>query len=301
MAAITPAPSPLSVAVVVPTVNRPESLGRLLDSLDQQTLSPTSVVISVPATGFVPEHIRDRRGVTVVESAPGASIQRNTAIVALDPSPDVVAFFDDDAIVDSRYLEQAISFLQQHPNHVALTGRVVCDGAAEKRQLTPSEILTAVEEAARTPLGQAEWSSTTQLYGCNMVVRHEALRATMFDPRLPLYSWLEDLDLSRRLTPHGQLARVPDCLAVHEGSSSGGRTQHRRFGYSQIANPAYLHAKGTITARDVVHLVGRPSVANILGCVGRDSAWRRQRLTGELLAVRDILLRRASPERIVDL
>jgi GT2 family glycosyltransferase len=64
----------------------------------------------------------------------------------------------------------------------------------------------------------------------------------MFDERLPLYGWQEDVDLSRRLAAFGTVVKVPAARGVHL-SVKLGRNSGVRLGYSQIANPLYLSFK----------------------------------------------------------
>jgi GT2 family glycosyltransferase len=131
-------------------------------------------------------------------------------------------------------------------------------------------------------------------------VRWSAARNLRFDDALPLYSWLEDLDYSRRLAPAGRLVRTEACVAVHLGAKSGGRQQHRRFGYSQITNPVYLLKKRSIGIRAMMKLVMKPFLANVLGSL-RGVEWRRSRLRGNLLSLSDLARARVTPGRITDL
>lgn len=93
------------------------------------------------------------------------------------------------------------------------------------------------------------WSPTQSLYGCYFGDRMSAAPELRFDNWLPLYSWLEDLDFSRRLLRIGCLARVDDAVIGHRGVKSRGRTQHARFGYSRMMNPLYLHRVGSFSLR----------------------------------------------------
>ncbi|MEX0284251.1 MAG: family 2 glycosyl transferase, partial [Paracoccaceae bacterium] len=73
-------------------------------------------------------------------------------------------------------------------------------------------------------------------------------------------------------------------------------------GYSQIANPVYLIGKGTIGRKRARDLMLRNMASNLRGTL-RPVAWAdyRGRLIGNLLAIRDILLRRSDPERVLSL
>jgi len=138
-------------------------------------------------------------------------------------------------------------------------------------------------------------------YGCNMMVRLAALPGARFDETLPLYGWLEDLDYSARFAAIGRVARSGDCVGVHLGVKSG-RTPGVRFGYSQIANPVYLAGKGTMARRRALVMATKNILANSARSLAPEPYIdRRGRLRGNLLALRDLMLGRAHPTRILDL
>jgi GT2 family glycosyltransferase len=141
-------------------------------------------------------------------------------------------------------------------------------------------------------------------YGCNMALRLAPMRAhgLRFDERLPLYGWQEDVDLSRRLAAHGRVVKLQRARGVHLGVKQG-RGSGLRLGYSQVANPLYLSGKkcGYPWRRALSHLG-----CNLAMNLAR-AAWpepyvdRRGRLRGNLLALRDLLLGRMVPERVLEL
>jgi len=288
-----------TIAVVVPTINRPDALGRLIAALGGQTRPPDTVVIVAPASGTVPDRITALPWVRVVwvdDSDIGGSRQRNIGIAALDPSTDYVILLDDDIVPRSDYIANALRKLESDETVVAVTGGPsVRDGAKEHRELTEEQMRLALERSWRKPLARERELRT--IYG-GVCSRYQPLAAELLDERLPLYSWLEDLDLARRLTRHGRIVLLENCVTVHQASASGGRLQQRRFGYSCVVNPCYLYAKGTVGVADVAVLILKPLTANVAGLLNpRQSAWRRQRLHGMALGFRDLIRGEAAPER----
>ena len=125
--------------------------------------------------------------------------------------------------------------------------------------------------------------------------------ATRFDESLPLYAWQEDVDFCRRLAPHGRVVQSPALRGVHLGSKNG-RSSGLRLGYSQIANPLYLAGKGSVGRGWALRLMARNLGANLAGSLRRPGLVdRRGRLRGNLLAFRDLVRRRISPGRILEL
>ena len=213
---------------------------------------------------------------------------------------EIVAFFDDDALLRTDYLANALAFFERHPEVVALTGRVLLDGAT-RGEIPAAQGIDALSASAREALSGG-WRRTRELYGCNFVVRAPIADRERFDERLPLYSWLEDHDFARRCMRRGPLAKVEDCVIVHRGAASGGRQAHRRLGYSQMMNPIYFFRKGSFPLWLATWEIFRPAAKNLLYAVaGTSRSWRRERLHGNLLAATDAVRGRFTPERILHL
>lgn len=288
----------LRVAVVLASAGRPGLLAEALETCSRQDDVPFEGVVSVPDEQSLPLDRSALRGWRVVTGVRGLAAQRNAGLDVLDV--DVVAFFDDDAVVRPDYLNEAVRFLDEHPRVLGLTGRVLLDGATTG-EITRDVADTALRQSAAAGRTGA-WRPTRELYGCNFVVRVGAVPDLRFDARLPLYSWLEDHDFARRLMRHGSLAEVDDCVIVHRAAASGGRQSHRRLGYSQVMNPVYLNRKGSFPAWLAAQQMFRPVAKNLaMSVVGSSTSWRRERLRGNTVAVMDVVRGRVTPERIAEL
>jgi GT2 family glycosyltransferase len=283
--------------VVLASAGRPELLGEVVADLQRQTLRDFTLVVSVPDHDSLPAQPLPE-GTLVVHDR-GLAAQRNAGLDAV-PGATHVFCFDDDAVVREDFLERGVAFFDTHPDVVALTGRVLLDGATG--DAIPRETSDEALAASQTDPLTGEWEPSRELYGCNFAFRPEAVVGERFDARLPLYSWLEDHDFARRALRHGKLAWVHDCVIVHRGVKSGGRTAHERLGYSQVMNPAYLHHKGSfplwLAVYETLPRVGKNAVRAVRG---PEAEWRRERLRGNRLALHDVVRRRFTPERILEL
>jgi GT2 family glycosyltransferase len=264
--------------------------------LGRQTEQNFTLVVSVPDAASLPQEPLPEGAILVHDR--GLAAQRNAGLDAV-PDATHVFCFDDDAVVREDYLQQALKFFDSHPAHVALTGRVLLDGAASDA-VSREEADNALAASMSEPM-LGGWQSSRELYGCNFAFRRDVIGGERFDGRLPLYSWLEDHDFARRLMRYGELAKVDDCVIVHRGVKSGGRVAHERLGYSQVMNPAYLRHVGSfplwLTVRETLPRVGKNAVRSIAGA---EADWRRERLRGNLRAFGDITRRRFTPERILE-
>ena len=282
------------VTVILASAGRPNLLADVIKDLTAQTVDFT-LVVSVPDDESLPP-----AGVsadTLVVRAQGLAAQRNAGLDVV-PDAEFVFFFDDDAVVRADYLERGVDFLRSHPDINGITGRVLLDGATGEE--IPREVAEKTVEASfATPLSH-QFAPSRELYGCNFAFRPSGAGGERFDARLPLYSWLEDHDFARRLMRHGSLAKVDDCVIVHMGTKSGGRTAHARLGYSQMMNPAYLCRTGSFSLRLAVHeTVYRVGKNVARSAWGPERKWRRERLRGNLLAAGDLIRGRFTPERIL--
>ena len=283
------------IAVVLASAGRPQLLSEVISDLSRQTL-PFTLVVSVPDRDSLP--VEGLPEGTELVHARGLAAQRNAGI-AVVPEAEFIFFFDDDAVVRRDFLEHGVAFMGRHPEVVGITGRVLLDGASGA-EVSRQDALAALDASSGQPRGR-RWKPSRELYGCNFAYRVSGAGGEVFDGRLPLYSWLEDHDFARRLMRHGALAVVEDCVIVHRGVKSGGRTAHKRLGYSQMMNPLYLHHVGSFPAWLAFHeIVFRCGKNLVLSAASPERVWRRQRLMGNLAALGDALRRRFTPERMLD-
>lgn len=298
MAAAEPASRDPRAVVIIASAGRPQLLPAIMSDVDALA-GDVGKVLSVPDVLSLPAGARERGDWRVVMGARGLAAQRNAAMETLEGNP-FVFFFDDDAMVRSDYVQNALTFFADHPEVAGLTGRVLLDGAVSG-EVSLETGGTALARSFSEEQGGA-WRRGRELYGCNFAVRTSAAPALRFDTRLPLYSWLEDHDFARRLMPYGVLAKVDDCVIVHRAAASGGRSAHERLGYSQVMNPYYLWRKGSFPLWLMMTEMGRRVAKNLAYSVtGSERRWRRKRVAGNAKAGADIVRRRITPERIVEL
>jgi hypothetical protein len=293
-------PDRLSIAVIVATTGRPRTSRLTIDRLSRQSRAPDRVL----AVAVAPADLAELPAAAIAAEAHyaprGLCCQRNHGLKVLGAETDLVIFFDDDFVAADDYLENAERLFRQYPEIVGATGRVIADGA-NGRGIPFEEAETILASDAHA----TDWNRITRpkrgLYGCNMVYRTAAIGDLSFDEDLPLYGWQEDVDFSYRLGRRGRLVQCDAIKGVHMGEKVG-RTSGLRLGYSQIANPLYLLGKRSIP-RDLAWRIMRNNVSsNLWG-----SLWpepyidRRGRLTGNLLALRDLAARRLHPRRILEL
>jgi GT2 family glycosyltransferase len=291
--------SAMRIGLAIASVGRPEILRQMLLRLRRQTRAPDRILVVAAAPADLP----DGGVVAPVEAMfgpRGSSAQRNCALEILSPDCDIVVFIDDDYTPTRDFVAGVARLFSQHADVVAASGHLIADGFRSPG-LSFEEADALIDAYERQPHAEAELVDDTGTYGCNMAMRVAAAPLARFDENLPLYGWLEDTDFSWHFAQAGRVVRCNHFAGVHLGAKSG-RTSGVRFGYSQIANPIYLVAKGTMDARRAYSMAAKQVVANLIK-VARPEPWidRAGRLKGNWLAFMDLMRDDIHPKRILDL
>ena len=291
---------PVTVAICIATTGRAAILADTLHDLAGQTRPADRVLVCPAGPDDLPLAMIAALPfpVEIVRGERGSSHQRNAMLRACG-DVDVGLVLDDDFLPAPDYVAELVDLLAARPDCMIATGRLLADGATNAGY-------TVAEGRAilRAPYpGSRAVTPAFNGYGCNMAVRWSHLRDTgcWFDEALPLYAWAEDVDFSRQATAYGSVLKVDAMVGVHLAWKQG-RTSGVRFGYSQIANQVYLARKGTVTRSGALRKGLENIVANLIGaCRRQDVIDRRGRLVGNLYGLRDVLVGRSSPDRILEL
>lgn len=202
-----------TVSIVVPTRNRSTALNRLLDSIDKLAGIPPLEVIVVlgPSSDTSGELVEDwgqrdhsfQPRVVYQSGGSGPGHARNKGLE--EARGEIVAFTDDDCIVDSHWLDYLPCSISLENRVVGVGGRVLpLRGDWISRYYTYYRIL--------------EPPQTLQyLVTANCAIsRHDALRVGGFDERIPTPGG-EDIALSIRLQlVGGRFAFEERALVTHE-------------------------------------------------------------------------------------
>ena len=289
-----------SITVGIATLGRASILAATLGHLRRQTRQPDALIVSATTQADIPETcLHDRSTRLLLSAQPGSASQRNV-IVEQALGDDILVFFDDDFFPHETYLETVARHFAADPSIVVATGTVIADGI-KGAGLTPGHACALLDSAKPGPAGTLD---VLGAYGCNMAFRVAPLREhdIRFDERLRLYAWQEDIDISCRLSAYGRIVRLTDAIGVHLGVKLA-RSSGVRLGYSQVANPLYIHAKRVgYPLRIALKLMGKNLVMNALrALLPEPHVDRRGRLRGNVTALKDLLTGKLDPERILEL
>jgi GT2 family glycosyltransferase len=242
--------------VVVTTCAQPEQLIRCLDALESSRYHTFEVVVVENRPGPQSQTREAVRGYArvryVEEPVPGLSRARNAGLAVA--RGEVVAFTDDDVVVDPDWLPALVAAFDAAPDVAAVTGLILPLTLDSEAQLLLEQFAAfgkgfapvthrLVEGRARDPL--FPYTAGALGSGANTAVRTEVLRAMGgFDATLgagtPAMGG-EDLDLLIRLILDGHAVRYePRALLWHDHPATMERltTQVRSYGVGLAAMAA---------------------------------------------------------------
>ena len=248
----------MSIAFVVATKDRPGDLRTMLGSMADQSRRPDQVVIvdsSAEPVRSVAEEFGGLNVKYIHVDRPSASGQRNVGIRAVDGDMDLIAFLDDDAVLEAGSLEAMLDFWQTAPEGMGgaafnwlnfqptgggwLKRSALCRWlglySPIKGQVMPSGWQTLAGVVSETtpvqwlPSGASVW-------------RKEVFQRFCFDEFFDGYSYLEDLDFSYSVGRIYKLAVVAGAGFKHYPSPSG-RSGMVLFGKVEVRNRLYFVRK----------------------------------------------------------
>jgi len=212
----------LPTRIVVCTNRRPDQVAECLTALRAQAGDEAPLLVT---SGLRPEQVEGHReafpGTVIEEPRPGLSLARNRALDAC-PNDGVIAFVDDDAVVEPGWWEALKRRWEEAPDEVAVIG-----GPIRPRYDTPPPrwlsrpllpALTLLDLGGRVLDLDPE---VTTVYGANISFRVAPLREVGgFDPDFghsgKRVFFSEEDEAQRELARVGHTVRyVPDAAVLH--------------------------------------------------------------------------------------
>ena len=246
-----------TVSVIICTKDRFTNLESTLCSLEKQSRRPEELIIVDASTTDAPPQlyqlIHKFDSHKYIQTLPGLTSQRNRGID--ESTGDLVLFFDDDVILDNDYIAQLVQVFESdktgyfgggmgqiikktrraHIFHKIL-GKIFFLGETKgKGRLKLSGFVSF-------PHGTQNFKEIEALSGCCMAYRRKALEHNRFDENLKDYSYMEDIDLSNRVSKEYGLFYEPACHIQHLKSPIS-RINHRKRSLMLVRNHHYLFKK----------------------------------------------------------
>lgn len=288
----------INISVIICTKDRHEEIRRFFASLDSQSLLPGEVVVvDASATEETARFIESQKAegkeyaLHYEHMEPGMTRQRNRG---LDLSRGgTVIYFDDDVVLEKGCVKaMGESFRDlSHTRLGGVTGRITNVSEERKggldRALKKAFFLSDLGSGRVKASGFPEHRVGDEpgfvqvVSGCCMAFRRHVLESLRFDERLSGYCYMEDVDISRRLTAAGYLiyyqpgARLAHLSPTH---AKGADTRSLRSMY--IRNHRYFFRKNG--KKDLAHAAAFAwSIAGVF--------WYNLLLSRDIRAARGVL------------
>lgn len=214
------------LGIIIPTKDRPDDLIRALQSISKQDYHPARVVIvdggTTPVKDVV-DNFRDFTAEYLRIFPPSLTVQRNAGIRHLIKDVTLIAFFDDDIILEEGCLRNMMKFWEVASAKVGGAGFNLVNEVYKKPKFferfflvntdKPNKILRSGFQGKIsfvTGTTAADW-----LVGCAMVYRSKIFNEFCFDEWFSGYSRYEDVDFSYRVGKAYKMYVVPDAKVVH--------------------------------------------------------------------------------------
>ena len=235
-------------------MNRVESLNRLLQSIYDQSLKPTTLII-VDGSDQPIEHalIRDEsvRLIYVREHPPSLTRQRNAGIRAIPDNLTHVGFLDDDLVLLSGCLRSMSLFIESHDERLGGAGFNIQDNRPGRLRFlsilmghssnTPGKVCSS--GYATSNVGALKNFYTEWLCGGATVWRKSVLNEFAFDEWYKGYALWEDVDFSYRVSRSMSLAIVADARVLHLHKEKKTPEHAARIGDLEIVDRFYFIRK----------------------------------------------------------
>jgi GT2 family glycosyltransferase len=185
------ASSPVTIAVLICTYRRAQSLTRCLSALARQTRLPDDVIIVVRETdlesrAFLANRAYDGLAIRVVlVKAPGTVAAHNSGLEMC--RTDIVAMTDDDTVPHPNWLDCILEHFENDPSLGGLGGRDRCHNGIQfddRREPVVGKLQWFGRAIGCHQFGFGPSREVDLFKGANMSYRYKAIRNIRFDARL---------------------------------------------------------------------------------------------------------------------
>ena len=210
-------------AVVIVTYNREQLLRECVYRIQSQTIPAGSVIIvnnaSTDGTSGYLEQLSSESNIYEIinskENLGGAGGFAKGIEAACKKDIDCILIIDDDAMLESCYMEYLLNARQQHPEHRAFAGTVKVNGTVDpfhRKNLSRYGMLLK-----NCPQGeyQKEYFECDIASFCGMLVDTDIVKKIGF-PHAEYFIWHDDAEYSLRIIKHSRFLVVPQAVLNHK-------------------------------------------------------------------------------------
>lgn len=241
------------IAFVVPTMDRPDDLRALLDSVRLQKRKPHQLIVvdgSDPPIQNVIDEFPDLQIDYARVFPPSLSQQRNAGMARLRPDITLAGYLDDDIVLERDAFENMLAYWEEAPADLGgaafnITNAAAAGSMLGKRILGVDSAIPGrvLRSGFQTTIGyQAQSILTDWLYGGATVWRRDVIDNYRYDEWFLGTGFMEDVDFSYTVRQSYRLAVVATARLAHY-SRPVRIDREFLLGKWQIVNRMYLVRK----------------------------------------------------------
>ena len=250
-----------SLALIIPTKDRPGDIRTLLENLSSQSRCPDTVIVVDASAKPQPELSFEFPELNIdyhlFKGQPSAAGQRNAGLAYVGEEVEIIGFVDDDIVFEKDAMQVMMGFWDSDnkdvcgaafnlsESEVSPKGIFKHSRIAEWLGLYRTQPGTVAKSGWHSRLGEVkdrievEWLISGASFW-----RREVLEKHQFDPFFQGYSYLEDLDFSYGVSRNCRLMVVADARFEHHHHHQSLDTQwYRDFGRMEVRNRLYFVRK----------------------------------------------------------
>ncbi len=268
--------------ILICTKNRPEDIKKNLFSLFKQTYAPGKIIIvdasDSDRTEKVINKFRDNLKIEYIKSSiSSTTYQRNIGIKK--STGNIIIMLDDDVVLDRNFILEIVKIYRTHPDAGGVSGMIV-----NMPKLSPlydifKYVFLQTGTSKRKPnyIKKSGFPSVSLItnriteqnfmQSCVCSYKKAILNKFIFDENLTKYAYMEDVDISYRISKHHKLIRTPYAKLEHFPSAEG-RVSIKKLKSIIFFNHYYLFKKNISKTPDNVlaHLFSHFGL--IIECIG---------------------------------
>jgi len=247
------------ISIIVATKDRKEHLLQFIQSLNRQTVFPDHFIVvdasDNPSKAEIKSSVSCNYDFKYLKSEPGLTKQRNRGVKV--SSGDIICFFDDDIVLEEDYLKILKNSFEKHPELGGFSGKTTDVNPKQNCRYYLMQFfynlcqLSYFDNKGRIRksfLNNNYHLGENQIYieftsGCCMAFTKKALKEVGgFDEKLSNYCYMEDVDISYRVSRKYKILYNPNARCFHNYSLTNRLNDHE-LGKMLIINQRYLHKK----------------------------------------------------------
>jgi len=252
------------ISIIIPTKNRFQDIIKCIESILIQTLLPDEIVIvdssdTEELKSNLDDLFHDKIAFKYIHAPLSLTQARNVGIK--ESTGDIIIFLDDDVILDKEYIKEIMHVFNNDLEKKVggVTGNIINTeikshsfkhliGSNIMHILATIFFLFKYSDGKFQPSGWPTFTRSDKvtkiecLSGANMAFRREMFDEFKFDENLHGYSFMEDDDISYRVSRKYQNIYTPFARLIHNVSPAARDKEHERMKMT-IENHYYLFKK----------------------------------------------------------